>query len=240
MTNRQKNGQGVEDGPKDPVEGSLQGLDQVLDPRLTQQLEFILKIDQEKGVFRQTHLTGHGRRENDAEHAWHMAVMAYLLKEYADEDLDILHAIMLCLVHDLVEIEAGDTYAYDYEAQASQAAREEEAKQEIFSILPEDQARELMGFFDEFEANESPEARFAHAMDNLQPLLLNNSNGGGDWKNHRVSYEDVFNRQKKTRLSSERLYQLSKAVLDKHVKEGNLKKKERRVGNGKEGKTSDQ
>ena len=158
-----------------------------MDERLQKQLDFVLEIDKEKNIFRQTHLSGHGRRENDAEHAWHMAVMAYLLREYANEPVDIGRVMLMCLIHDIVEIEAGDTYAYDAESLKTQKAREDAAKEKIYSILPEDQKQELIALFDEFEDNETPEARYAHAMDNLQPLLLNHSNDGGDWIGHQVT-----------------------------------------------------
>ena len=122
-----------------------------MDERLTKQLRFACEIDKEKNIFRQTHLTGHGRRENDAEHAWHMAVMAYLLKEYSNEPIDIAKVMIMCLIHDIVEIDAGDTYAYDEEAKKTQKEREEKAKERIFSILPEEQKAELIAIFDEFE-----------------------------------------------------------------------------------------
>ena len=152
-----------------------------MEERLRQQLDFALEIDKEKNIFRQTHLSGHGRNENDAEHAWHMAIMAYLLKEYSNEPVDIAKVMLMCLIHDIVEIDAGDTYAYDPEAKKTQKVREEAAKERIFSILPEEQKKELTALFDEFEEFQTPEAKFARAMDNLQPLILNNSNGGGDW-----------------------------------------------------------
>lgn len=119
-----------------------------MEERLKQQLDFALLIDQEKNILRQTHLSGHGRRENDAEHAWHMAVMAYLLREYANEPVDISRVMLMCLIHDIVEIEAGDTYAYDEEAKKSQKEREDAAKEHIFSVLPEDQKTELAGIFE--------------------------------------------------------------------------------------------
>ncbi len=143
-----------------------------MDERIKKQIDFSLEIDKEKNIFRQTHLTDHGRNENDAEHAWHMAIMSYLFREYANEDVDISKVMLMCLIHDIVEIDAGDTYAYDDEAIKSQKEREEKAKQRIFSILPDDQKEELMSLFEEFEENVSPEARYAHAMDNLQPLIL--------------------------------------------------------------------
>lgn len=194
-----------------------------MDERLKRQMEFILEIDKEKNIFRQTHLSDHGRNENDAEHAWHMSIMAYLLKEYANEKVDIARVMIMCLIHDIVEIDAGDTYAYDSAGLATQKAREDAAKERIFSILPEDQKLELTALFDEFEENMTPEARFAHAMDNLQPLTLNNSNGGGDWREHNVSREQVYGRQKKTKLGSDKLYELTDEILKENIKKGNIR-----------------
>ncbi|MBR2990677.1 MAG: HD domain-containing protein, partial [Solobacterium sp.] len=185
-----------------------------MDERVKQQMEFVLEIDKEKNIFRQTHLSGHGRRENDAEHAWHMAVMAYLLKEYANEDIDIAKVMFMCLIHDIVEIDAGDTYAYDTEALKTKKAREDAAKERIFGILPEDQRKELTALFDEFEDYETAEAKYAHTMDNLQPLILNHSNGGGDWREHDVSAETVWTRQEKNRLGSEKLFEVTKEIID--------------------------
>ena len=194
-----------------------------MDERLRRQLDFALEIDKEKNILRQTHLSGQGRRENDAEHAWHMAVMAYLLREYANEPVDIGRVMLMCLIHDIVEIEAGDTYAYDAESLKTQKAREDAAKEKIYSILPEDQKRELIALFDEFEDNETPEARYAHAMDNLQPLLLNHSNDGGDWIGHQVTAEQVYGRQRKTRLGSETLFQVSDAIIRENMKKGYIR-----------------
>ena len=194
-----------------------------MDERLQKQLDFVLEIDKEKNIFRQTHLSSHGRRENDAEHAWHMAVMAYLLREYANEPVDIGRVMLMCLIHDIVEIEAGDTYAYDAESLKTQKAREDAAKEKIYSILPEDQKQELIALFDEFEDNETPEARYAHAMDNLQPLLLNHSNDGGDWIGHQVTAEQVYGRQRKTRLGSETLFQVSDAIIRENMKKGYIR-----------------
>ena len=195
----------------------------MIDERLTKQLAFSLEIDKEKNIFRQTHLSGHGRNENDAEHAWHMAIMAYLLREYANEEIDICRVMIMCLIHDIVEIDAGDTYAYDEEAKKTQKAREDAAKERIFSMLPEDQKVELMAIFDEFEAAETAEARFARAMDNLQPLMLNTSNDGGDWKARGVTAEQVYKRQSKTLPGSKRLYEVTDEILKGHIERGNLK-----------------
>ena len=194
----------------------------MIDERLEKQLAFALEIDKEKNVFRQTSLSGHGRKENDAEHAWHMAIMAWLLREYANEDVDIAKVMLMCLIHDIVEIDAGDTYAYDEENLKTQKAREDAAKERIFSILPEDQKTELTALFDEFEAYETAEARFAHSLDNLQPLLLNNSNEGGDWKEHQVTAEAVYGRQRKTRLGSEKLFEVTDRIIRENIRKGNL------------------
>lgn len=195
-----------------------------MDERLKKQLDFILEIDKEKNILRQTHLSGHGRRENDSEHAWHMAIMAYLLRDYANTSVDITKVMLMCLIHDIVEIDAGDTYAYDAEGLKTQKAREDAAKERIFSLLPEDQKKELVALFDEFEDFTTPESKFAHAMDNLQPLLLNNSNGGGDWIEHGVSAEQVYGRQKKTAQGSEKLYEVTDQIIQEHIEKGNLKK----------------
>ena len=195
---------------------------QQLDERLKKQLEFSLEIDKEKNVFRQTHLSGHGRNENDAEHAWHMAIMAYLLREYANEEVDISKVMLMCLIHDIVEIDAGDTYAYDEERLKTQKAREDAAKERIFSLLPEDQKEELTALFDEFEENRTAESRYAHAMDNLQPLILNHSNGGSDWTEHGVSAATVYGRQKKTKLGSRKLYEVTDRILQENIRKGVL------------------
>ena len=194
-----------------------------MDERLKQQLDFTLEIDKEKNIFRQTHLSGHGRRENDAEHAWHMAIMAYLLKEYSNEPVDITKVMIMCLIHDIVEIDAGDTYAYDTEGLKTQKAREDAAKERIFSLLPNAQKEELTALFDEFEEARTAESRFAHVIDNLQPLLLNNSNGGADWREHEVYASQVYDRQQKSRYGSKQLYEITDQILKENIKKGNIK-----------------
>lgn len=194
-----------------------------MDERIEKQLVFALEIDKEKNIFRQTHLSGHGRSENDAEHAWHMAVMAYLLREYSNEPIDIGRVMLMCLIHDIVEIDAGDTYAYDKAGLATQKEREAAAKERIFSLLPEDQRDEMTALFDEFEAYSTPESKFAHSMDNLQPLMLNNSNGGADWREHGVSAEQVYGRQNKTKLGSEKLFGVVDAIIRENIEKGNIK-----------------
>ena len=193
-----------------------------MDERLKKQLDFSLEIDKEKNILRQTHLSGNGRNENDAEHAWHMAIMAYILREYANEDVDITKVMLMCLIHDIVEIDAGDTYAYDEERLKTQKAREEAAKERIFSLLPDDQKEELIALFDEFEENQTPEAKYSHAMDNMQPLILNHSNGGSDWVEHGVSASTVYGRQKKTKLGSEKLYEVTDQIIQENIRKGSL------------------
>lgn len=193
-----------------------------MDQRLQKQLAFILELDKEKNIFRQTHLSGHGRNENDAEHAWHMAIMVYLLREYSNEPIDALKTILMCLIHDVVEIDAGDTYAYDEAGQASKQAREDAAKERLYSLLPPDQKQELVALFEEFEANQTPEAKFAHAMDNLQPLMLNHSNNGSDWQEHGVTAKQVYARQSKTAEGSQALYEITDQMLQENIRRGSL------------------
>lgn len=190
--------------------------------RLNKQLGFALEIDKEKNILRQTYLSGNGRRENDAEHAWHMAVMSYLLKEYSNEKIDIARVMIMCLIHDIVEIDAGDTFAYDDKGKESQREREEKAADRIFGLLPDDQRDELRAIFEEFEAQETPEAKFARAMDNVQPLMLNDSNDGSSWKEHNVRAEQVIKRQERTRPGSEVLYQKSMELVKKNKEAGKL------------------
>lgn len=191
--------------------------------RLEKQLAFILEADKEKNILRQTHVTDYLRRENDAEHAWHMAMMIYLLKEYSNEDFDVAKAMMMALIHDIVEIDAGDTYAYDTEGLATQQEREEKAANRIFGLLPDDQQYELKALFEEFEESKTPEARFARAMDNFQPLLLNDSNGGRDWREHEVTRTQVTNRQKTTALGSEEIWKYTENLINDNVRKGNLR-----------------
>lgn len=190
--------------------------------RFEQQLAFILEADKEKNILRQTHLSGHGRRENDAEHAWHMAIMIYLLREYANEPIDLAKTMMMALIHDIVEIDAGDTYAYDDTGLQTQKQREKAAADRIFGLLPADQCRELRALFEEFEAYETPEAKFARAMDNFQPLLLNDSNDGGDWKAHGVTRSKIMTRHSQTARGSREIAQYSWDLIDENVRKGNL------------------
>ena len=191
--------------------------------RFQKQLDFILVADKEKTILRQTHLTGYLRQENDAEHAWHMTMMVYLLKEYANEEIDLARTMMMALIHDVVEIDAGDTYAYDSAGKATQAERERLAADRIFGMLPEDQAVELRSLFDEFEACQTPEAKFVRAMDNLQPILLNDANNGRDWRLHQVKASQVQKRQERTGLGSTQIWEFINGLIDENRRKGNLR-----------------
>ena len=191
--------------------------------RFEKQLAFILEADKEKNILRQNRISGNIRRENDAEHAWHMAMMIYLLKEYSNEKIDVAKAMMMAIIHDIVEIDAGDTYAYDDKAKETQKEREEKAAERIFGILPEDQRDEMRALFEEFEACESAEARFARTMDNFQPFLLNNANDGESWREHDVTKSKVVGRQYRSRLGSEEIWKYTEELINENVKKGNLK-----------------
>ena len=191
--------------------------------RFEKQIRFILEADKEKNIFRQTHIGGNTRRENDAEHAWHMAMMIYLLKEYANEEIDVAKAMMMALIHDIVEIDAGDTYCYDAGSLETQKEREEKAAERIFGLLPEEQKNELQSLFYEFENYSTPEARFARAMDNFQPLILINSNNGDDWKKRGICKSQVVNRHSKTALGSEEIGKYSMKIIEENTRNGNLK-----------------
>ena len=190
--------------------------------RFEKQMAFILEADKEKNILRQTHLSGGGRQENDAEHAWHMAMMIYLLKEYANEPIDLAKTMMMALIHDIVEIDAGDTYAYDETAMASQAERERLAADRIFGLLPDDQRDELRALFEEFEAGETAEAKFARTMDNLQPLMLNNSNNGGDWREHQVTKTQIMKRHGRNQIGSAFIGEYTRELIEENVRKGNI------------------
>ena len=190
--------------------------------RLEQQIKFILEIDKVKNIFRQTYLADGNRKENDAEHSWHMALMAILLKEYAEEEVDVLRVITMILIHDLVEIDAGDTYAYDAEAGATKAERELQAAERIFSILPEDQGTYFRSLWDEFEAYESADSKYAHLLDNFQPLLLNDASGGISWREHQVKKKQIYKRNETVEETSERIWAKMKQIVAQNISKGNV------------------
>lgn len=193
--------------------------------RLEQQVQFCREIDKEKMIRRMTYLTDGVSKENDAEHAWHMAVMTLILSEYANEKIDVLKTISMLLIHDIVEIDAGDTFAYDEEAKKSQASREEAAADRIFGMLPPDQQEKFRALWEEFEAGETPEAKFAHTMDNFQPIMLNAAVGGKGWSDWGTPLSKILKRNENTAAGSEELwdYSLNNFIMP-HVDNGVIKK----------------
>jgi putative hydrolase of HD superfamily len=174
--------------------------------RLDEQFAFIREIDKEKFIGRQTYLSDGKRKENDAEHAWHMAVMTLLLSEYANEEIDVLRTISMLLIHDLVEIDAGDTYAYDEAGKKTQSRRERRAADRIYGLLPEDQRKKLYDLWLEFEEQKTPEAKFARTMDNIQPMMLNAATDGKAWQEHGVKLEQIMGRNAHTAEGSQELW----------------------------------
>ncbi|MGN0319606.1 MAG: HD domain-containing protein [Lachnospira sp.] len=192
--------------------------------RLDKQIEFIREIDKEKLIGRQTYLADASRKENDAEHAWHMAIMTVLLSEYANEKIDVLKTITMLLIHDLVEIDAGDTYAYDEEGKKTQKEREQKGADRIFGMLPEDQGAYLRGLWEEFEAQQTPEAKFARTMDNFQPVILNDASKGKSWAEKGVHLSQILKRNEKTGEGSEELWKYSyENLIRPNVEKGNIK-----------------
>lgn len=190
--------------------------------RLQQQINFIIEIDKLKQVLRQTSLINQSRKENDAEHSWHLAIMAILLSEYAAEDIDLLQVLRMVLIHDLVEIDAGDTFCYDQAALADQAQREQRAANRIFGLLPADQAAELRAVWEEFEARKSPEARFAAALDRLQPLLHNYYTQGGTWRQFGVTLGQVMVRTRAIAAGSSILGEFANSLIQDALAQGFL------------------
>ena len=174
--------------------------------RLQKQMEFIQEVDKLKKIGRQSYLTDQSRKENDVEHSWHLALMSILLSEYASKDVDVLHVISMVLIHDLVEIDAGDTYAYDTEGNKTKREREEKAAERIFNILPEDQAKKVRDLWEEFEANETPEANFANALDRMQPIMLNHASEGRAWAEHGVALSQIMERNVNVQKGAPKLW----------------------------------
>ena len=194
-----------------------------MDERLKKQMDFLLEVDKLKFIYRQTYLSNGERKENDAEHSWHLALMAVLLQEYSNEPVDVVKVMTMVLIHDLVEIDAGDTYAYDAAGNQSKREREVRAADRIFNILPEDQAEKFRALWEEFEAYQTPEAKFAHVCDNMQPFMLNHATGGRAWREHSVKKSQVLNRNRYLEDGSKTMKQYFDEIIEEHVKEGNLK-----------------
>jgi putative hydrolase of HD superfamily len=194
----------------------------VSDSRLSQQIQFIVEIDKLKGILRQTPLADGSRRENSAEHSWHLAMMALVLAEYVPPEVDLLRALKMVLLHDLVEIDAGDAFCYDEQANRNKAQRESLAAARLFGLLPQEQGAELHGIWQEFEAFESPTARFAVALDRLQPLLLNQQNQGGTWKMHGITENQVLDRMAPVKEGAPTLWTLVEQVIHECITAGYL------------------
>ena len=191
--------------------------------RIDQQFDFICEIDKEKFIGRQTYLTDAKRKENDAEHAWHMALMTILLSEYSNEPIDVLKTVTMLLIHDIVEIDAGDTYAYDEAAKATQREREQKAAERIFGLLPEDQGERLRKIWEEFEERKTPEARFARTMDNIQPMMLNAATDGKAWEEHEARISQILKRNERTAEGSKQLWEYAKEnFIEPNLKKGRI------------------
>lgn len=191
--------------------------------RLEQQVNVIVEIDKVKNIFRQTYLADANRKENDAEHSWHLAISAFLLKEHVKEEVDLLKTILMVLIHDLVEIDAGDTYAYDDAGAIDKREREEKGAERIFGMLPEDQGTYFRELWEEFEDYESADAKFAHLLDNFQPLLLNDASNGKSWEEHGVKKSQIYKRNEKIEETSVPVWEYMKALVQKHIELGHVK-----------------
>ncbi|MCX6215647.1 HD domain-containing protein [Spirosoma sp.] len=194
---------------------------------LIRQIEFIKEVDKLKYILRKTKLLGSERNENDAEHSWHLALMAVVLAEHANTAIDLLKVIKMLLIHDLVEIDAGDTFIYDSQKSHDNTEEERKAAERIFGLLPAEQARELIALWEEFEARLTDEAKFARAMDRLEPLLQNVSNKGGTWREFAVDFDQVYQKKQVIQQGSESIWAYAEQLLNESVESGILKKTRR-------------
>ncbi|MEI7026846.1 HD domain-containing protein [Paenibacillus sp. y28] len=193
--------------------------------RLVQQIQFIVEVDKLKSIQRQSMVTDRTRQENDAEHSWHLALMAMMLAEHANEpDLNVMRVIQMVLIHDLVEIDAGDTFAYDDKGQEDKAEREQLAAERLFGLLPDYQRALFFELWNEFEARNTPEARYAAALDRLQPMLLNYHTDGAAWRKHGVTSDRVFKRNAHIAEGSEALWRYAEQMIHDAVEKGFLQK----------------
>ena len=194
------------------------------DRRLREQIEFLCAVDELKGVLRQTTLLDGSRRENSAEHSWHLALYALVLAEYAEDDVDLARVLRMVLVHDIVEIDAGDTYIYDEQGQETKEKRERQAADRLFALLPDDQAGVLRAAWDEFEERRTPEARFAYAIDRLQPLLHNHRTSGAAWRRHGITVDQVHDKNHPIRDGAPPLWELAREMIETSAQRGDLKR----------------
>lgn len=190
--------------------------------RLEKQIQFIVEVDKVKNIFRQTYLADGERKENDAEHSWHLALSAILLKEYVSEEIDLLKVITMVLIHDIVEIDAGDTYAYDSVGAKDKREREEKAADRIFNILPTEQGQYFRELWEEFELYETEDAKYAHLLDNFQPMLLNDASKGKSWSEHQVKKEQIYKRNERIADTSETIWEEMQRIVEKNIQLGNI------------------
>ena len=190
--------------------------------RLQKQMDFIVEVDKVKSIIRQTYLADASRKEDDAEHSWHLALMAVLLKEYSNEEVELAKVVPMVLIHDLVEIDAGDTYAYDDAGAKTKEEREKKAADRIFGMLPEDQGEWFRDLWDEFEEYKTAEAKFAHVLDNCQPLLLNDASNGRSWVEHGVRKSQIYKRNEHTSEGSREIWEYMQKLIDRHIELGHV------------------
>ena len=191
--------------------------------RFKKQMDFILEVDKLKSIIRQNFIADGSRKESDTDHSWHLAMMCFLLEEYANEDIDVLKTMKMVLIHDIIEIDAGDTYAYDAEANKEKKQKELLAAERIFNILPEDQASKMRVLWDEFEEGKTAEAKFANALDKVQPAILNDVSGGKSWREHEVEVSQIIKRNEFTADGSKVLWEYVEEILEKNIANGNIK-----------------
>lgn len=193
-----------------------------MDDRLKEQIDFILEIDKMKEILRQNYLADGSARENDADHSWHLAMMALILSEYSNEKVDVTRVVPMVLTHDLVEIDAGDTYAYDEAGALTKEKREKAAADRIFGILPKEQGTWMRGLWDEFEACNTPESKFAHVLDNSLPLFLNHAADGISWKEHKVKRSQIYKRNRITGDGSAKIWEYMQELIQENINKGNI------------------
>lgn len=186
----------------------------MIDERLKKQIEFIVEVDKMKNIYRQTYVLHENRKENDAEHSWHIALMAFILAEHSNVPVDVLKTMKMVLIHDIVEIDAGDTYCYDKEGYKDKPQREEKAAQRLFGMLPDDQKNEMYALWREFEEMNTPESKFAAVLDRIQPLTLNYRKGGISWQEHGVKKDMILERNKHVADGSEEIWDYVLEILN--------------------------